>query len=148
MGKGWFSTSSLSPFSPPQSTTAIQSQLGACLPWLRVTHLLSSSYFDLQREMGRNKRACLSSSAQPQGAIPGQGALSIPPAALSFHLCHQHPQLPLQILLPDLNQHGGEVAGPGSPHSQDVTQLCQLLLGHLPLLLRVPIQVQEVIFPI
>lgn len=58
MGKGWFSTSSLSSFSPPQSTTAIQSQLGACLPWLRVTHLLSSSYFDLQREMGRNKRAC------------------------------------------------------------------------------------------
>lgn len=89
---------------PPQLTTVRQSHLDVLPLCPRATHLLSSSYFDLEREMGRDKRACLEQAPllSPQAECSQHRALhpTVPPAPRGT-------QCWLQTLLPTSNSKRG-----------------------------------------
>lgn len=89
----------------------------------------------------------------PPAAPSACSKLSFPPPTTNLWIKEQSygcVPIPFPTSSPQIQaeRRAGQGSSAAAWHSQYVTQLGQLLLGHLPLLLGVPIQVQEVVLPV
>lgn len=129
------------PFLPPELPPAAQPRLGTRLPRAGSLTSCPLHIWTWKERQGGMKE------------LVGKGFLCSAPRGVLPALSPSSPRVPPTPARPAPAPHSpfpvspstaGEVAG----HSQDVTQLGQLLLGHLPLLLGVPVQVEEVVLPV